>query len=147
MDLCDELEEYLTSLVGYFDEVCRKKSLKVNDGKSTVIVLGGKEGLECEVCVDGTKLDHASEIKYLGCVLDESGTDEAECLRKVVSGKRVAGAIRSLFNARDLQLECAKFLHEAFLYLFLCMAVRQCYGRERRDLGLELYRWTTSKDF
>ena len=41
------------------------------------------------------------------CVLDESGTDEAECSRKVTSGRKVAGAIRSLLNARDLQLEYA----------------------------------------
>ena len=38
-------------------------------------------------------------------VLDESGKDGAECSRKVMSG-RVAGAIRSLVNTRDLQLEC-----------------------------------------
>ena len=48
----------------------------------------------------------------MGCVLDESGTDGAECSRKVVSGGRVAGAIRSLFNARDLHLEYNRVLHE-----------------------------------
>ena len=32
------------------------------------------------------------------------------------------------------------------LYLFLCMAVRQCYGRRRSDLELGMYRWTTSED-
>ena len=31
------------------------------------------------------------------------------------------------------------------LYLFLCMAVRQCYGK-RRDLEFGLLRWTTSED-
>ena len=36
----------------------------------------------------------------MGCVLHESGTDGVECSR------RVAGAIRSMVNARDLQLEC-----------------------------------------
>ena len=40
-------------------------------------------------------------------VLDESGTDGEDCSRKVVSRRRVAGVIRSLVNARDLQLECA----------------------------------------
>ena len=29
--------------------------------------------------------------------------------------RKVAGAIKSLFNARDLQLECARVLHEALL--------------------------------
>ena len=41
--------------------------------------------------------------------MDEAGKDGAECSRKVASGRRVAGIIRSLVNARDLQLECASF--------------------------------------
>ena len=59
------------------------------------------------------------EFIYLGCVLDESGTDVAECRRKVVRGRRVAGAIRSLVNARGLQLECARVLHETLLVYVL----------------------------
>ena len=59
-------------------------------------------------------------FKYLGCVLDESGTDEAEFSRKVVSVRRVAGAIRSLVNA-----ECAMVLHESLLLPVLM------YGREK----------------
>ena len=53
-------------------------------------------------------LEHVSEFKYLGCVLDKSGINEAECSRKVASGKRDASAIRSLVNARSLQLKCAR---------------------------------------
>ena len=74
-----------------FAEVCRRRGLKVKVGKSKVMLLGGEEGLECEVCVNGICLEHVSEFKYLGCVLDESGTDEAKCSRKVASGRRVAG--------------------------------------------------------
>ena len=79
------------------------------------MLLGGEEGLECEVCVSGICLEHVSEFIYLGCVLDESNTDEAECSRKVASGRKVAGAIRSLVNVRSLQLECAMVLHESLL--------------------------------
>ena len=79
------------------------------------MVLNGEEGLECGVHVDGIRLEHFSEFKYLGCVLDESCTDGIECSRKVVSGRRVAVAIRSLVNASDLQLECARALHETLL--------------------------------
>ena len=41
--------------------------------------------------------------------MDESGTDGAECSRKV------AGPIRSVINDRDLQLECGSVLHETLL--------------------------------
>ena len=33
----------------------------------------------------------------------------------MASGRRVAGAIRSLVNVRDLQLECASVLHKTLL--------------------------------
>ena len=98
-----------------FVEVCERKGLKVNTSKRKVMVLNGKEGLECEVYVDGIRLEHVSEFKYFICVLDESGTDGTECSREMASGKRVAGTIRSLANARDLQLEDARVLHEALL--------------------------------
>ena len=47
--------------------------------------------------------------------MDESGTDGAESIRKVVSGRRVADAIRFLVNARDLTVKCATVLHETLL--------------------------------
>ena len=47
--------------------------------------------------------------------MDESGTDGAECSGKVACGRKVAGASRSLPNARDLQLECARVLKETLL--------------------------------
>ena len=98
------------------------------------MVQNGEEGLECEVHVDGVRLDHASEFKYLRCVLDKSGTDGVECSRKVVSRRRVAGVIRSLVNARDLSLSLLETHMRHFLCLFLCMVVRQCYRGGRRDL-------------
>ena len=60
----------------------------------------------------------------MGYVLDESRTDGAECGRKVASRRRFAGAIRSLVNSRDLQLECVRGLHEIF-FVFVLM-----YGSE-----------------
>ena len=87
--------------------------------------LGGEEGLECEVCVDGIHLEHVSEFKTLGCVLDESGTYEAECSRKVVSGRRVADAIRSL------QLECARVLNESLLVPVLTYGSETMTWREK----------------
>ena len=34
-------------------------------------------------------------------------TNQVECSRKVASGRRVGGVIRSIVNAKDLKLECA----------------------------------------
>ena len=45
----------------------------------------------------------------MGFVFDEFSTHGTECRRQV------AGAIRSLVNARNLQLECARVLYETLL--------------------------------
>ena len=55
--------------------------------------------------MDGARLEQMSEFKYLGCVLNESGTEEAECCRKVACRRKVAGVTRSLVNSWGLQLE------------------------------------------
>ena len=83
--LCGELEEDLRAMVGRLVEACRRRGLKVNSGKSQVMVLGREEVLECEVCI--------SEFEYLGCVLVTSGKNETECSRKVLSWRRVADAM------------------------------------------------------
>src|SRR5678815_2338385 len=69
--------------------------------------------------LDGEQLKQVSEFKYLGYVLDEKGTDDAECGRKVVNGRKVAGAIKSFMNVKGLSLECARVLHEGMLLLVL----------------------------
>ena len=109
------------------------------------VKFGGEEGSVCEVLLDGTRLEHISEFKYSGCVLDESGTDGAECRRKVASGRKVAGVIRSLVNARVLELECEGCCMRGCSCFFYCMIVRQCYGEKRRGLGLGLNRLTNSE--
>ena len=116
--LCGESEEDLRVMVEWFDEVCRRKGLKVNAGKSKVMALNGEEGLECEVHIDRIRLKHFSEFKYLGFVLDKSGIDEVECCR------RVPGAIRSQVNARDLQLQCVRVLLETW-FTSICSYVWQ----------------------
>ena len=72
--LCGEAEENLRAMVGRFAEVCRRERVKVNAGKSKVMVLNGEKVVESEV---------------------------HKCCRKKESGRKVAGAIRSLVNARD----------------------------------------------
>ena len=47
--------------------------------------------------------------------MDVSDTDGVGCSRKVASGGRVAGAIKFLVNARVLQLDYARVLHETLL--------------------------------
>ena len=54
-----------------------------------------------------------------------------QSIRKVASGKRDADAIRSLVNARSLQLECAEVLHESLLVSVLTYGSETMVWREK----------------
>ena len=49
-------------MMGRFVEACGRRDLKVNAGKSKVMVLDWEEGLECEFHVDGIRLERVSEF-------------------------------------------------------------------------------------
>ena len=46
----------------------QKNSLKVNEVKSKVMVLGGEEGLVCEVSMDRKQLEYVSKFKSTWCL-------------------------------------------------------------------------------
>ena len=54
------------------------------------------------------------EFKYLGCVLEESVQMKLSAVGRD-TGRRVAGTIGFLVNAKGLQLECAMVFHELLL--------------------------------
>ena len=58
------------------------------------------------------------------CVLDESHTDRAEC-RKVPNGRRIAVQSDSLVNAKSLQFECTRVVHEGMLVPVLVYSMKQ----------------------
>ena len=115
----------MKELIGSFAEVCRRRGLKVNVDMSTVTVLGWEEGLECKIHVEGTRLEKVSQFKYLDSVLDESGTDVVECHRKVASGRKVAGATRSIVILGICRFSVRGWYMRDCSWLFCCMALRQ----------------------
>ena len=44
-------------MVGRFVEMCKSRRLKFNAAKSKVMILGGEEGVKCELCVVEMRLE------------------------------------------------------------------------------------------
>ena len=51
----------------------------------------------------------------------------------MASRRRVAGAIRSIVNARDLQFECARVLHETLLVPVLMYGSETMLWKKKRS--------------
>ena len=82
-----------------------------------------------EIHVNRALLEQVSEFKYLGYVLNESGTDD----RKVASGRKVAGVLRSLVNGRGLQLSVQRCFISHCSCLFCCMAKTMIWRENDRS--------------
>ena len=66
------------------------------------MILNGKEGLKYQVHIDRICLEYVLEFIYLGCFGRIRYRWSRVYNRKVVSDRRVANAIKSLINARNL---------------------------------------------
>ncbi len=92
--LLAESEGMLQRTVDEFDRVCERKKLKVNAGKSKVMVferareqtinfakpyrVGLEAILECNIWLGKEKMEEVNEFKYLGTVLCKHGRMEGE---------------------------------------------------------------------
>ena len=81
-------------MVAWFVEVCRKKDLKVNEGKSKVMLMNQEDGLKFEVHLMGF-IQSMCPNSNIWDVFQTTGTDGAKCNRKVANGKGMVDAIRS----------------------------------------------------
>ncbi|MCP4271470.1 MAG: hypothetical protein GY781_05805, partial [Gammaproteobacteria bacterium] len=90
----DEWE--LQGLVSMFGAVCKKWNLKVNVGKSKVMVFERGAATDCEVRLNGQVMANVSSFKYMGSVMSKYGGLEDEMEERVQQGKRVAGTLKSV---------------------------------------------------
>ena len=65
--LYGESEDGLKAMVRRFVFVFKRRGLKVNADKNKVMLLNEEEGFEYEILVNGMRLEHVSEFKYLRC--------------------------------------------------------------------------------
>ncbi len=86
--------------------VCKRRKLKVNAGKSKVMVfekareqtinfansyrMGSEAILGCKIWL-GKKVEEVNEFKYLGTILCKHGSMEGEMRERTVKGRQVMG--------------------------------------------------------
>ena len=93
--------------------MCRGRDLRVNAGKSKVMLLGGEEELECEVCVNSICLEHVSEFKYL-----------VQMRQNVVGRWRVGGGFQVVLGLWLMLEVCNLCVLGSCMSLCLCLFLR-----------------------
>ena len=77
-----ETEEVLKVLINKFNNVCKRRGLKINVDKSEVMIVDGGNENRSEVDLNGKMLEVVKEFGYLRSIMNDKGTDESDCNKK-----------------------------------------------------------------
>ena len=119
--LLAESERQLQKVVDEFHKVCLRRKLKVNAGKSKVMVFERREMevcdfsmpyrvevpavRRCNIALGGEKMEEVSQFKYLGTVLGKHGEMEGEIQERVLRGRNVTGSLARVMKGRSVSME------------------------------------------
>merc|ERR1711888_251428 len=110
--LVAESEKELQKLVTEFGVVCERRKLKVNVAKSKVLVMEDDVTHNVNITLDGAVLEEVSNFKYLGSVVDKSGSTESDVKYRLAEGAKVFGAMGQLWRTKNVGREAKKMMYE-----------------------------------
>ena len=113
--LMAESECEISRLGRVFNEVCKRRLLKINAGKSKVMVVERNGHSVPEVTIDGTVLEVVDKFTYLGALLDKRGLGEAEVSSRVKKGRKVVGCVGELKRKYKMRGDALRSIHEGVL--------------------------------
>ena len=88
--------------VKVLDEVMKKWRMKINWRKTKAMVVK-RGGSTCNIAVNGVEIENVKTMKYLGAMLEEEGSCEAEVDHRIGAASKVIGALRKeVINRREL---------------------------------------------
>ena len=109
-------EERLQRLVDEFGAVCERRKLRVNVGKSKVMVCsrgGGRARLD--VRLNGEVLEEVGSFKYLGSVISKGGGVSEDVSQRVNAGAAAYGAMKSIWREKEVGMRVKKGLYESII--------------------------------
>ena len=109
-------EEKLCRLVSEFDTVCERRKLRVNVGKSKIMICSRYgNGDRMHVILNGEQLEEVDCFKYLGSRVGADGECERDVVHKMNEEYRAWGALISELSNRGLGIKAKKCLYEGVI--------------------------------
>ncbi len=126
-----ESEGMLQRIVDEFDRVCKRRKLKVNSGKSKVMVftrarektidfakpyrVGSEAILGRRIWLGKERMEKVNEFKYLGTILCKHGSMEGEIRERALKGRQVMGAMERVMKGRHVSMAVKKGIRNSVI--------------------------------
>ena len=111
-----ETEHGLQGLLDSFDTNPSDMALRINAGKTKIVVFDGSDELTgTDILLHGERLEEVKEFVYLGRVFQKNGKIDAEIDRKVCAGRKVVGSMRTVARSETLSLRAKLAVYSTVL--------------------------------
>ena len=91
----------LQDMVRTFDEICRKRKLRVNVKKSKVMRMGRRGGNRLEIKLEGGTLEEVEVYRYLGVDLSADGGMEKEIQHRITDARKAMDAMKKVWGGKE----------------------------------------------
>ena len=109
-------EKKLCRLVSEFGRACGRRKLRVNVGKSKVMMCPRYgNGDRMHVILSGEPLEEVDCFKYLWAQAAADGGCESDVVHRMNEGYRAWGALKSVMSNRGLGIKAKKCLYEGVI--------------------------------
>ncbi len=128
-------EGMLHRIVDEFDRVCKRRMLKVNAGKSNVMVferareqtinfakpyrVESEAILGCKIWLGREKMEEVNEFQYLRTILCKHGSMEGEIRERTVKSRQVIGVLERVMKGRNVSMAVKKGIRNSIIILTL----------------------------
>ncbi|GBP07133.1 hypothetical protein EVAR_92046_1 [Eumeta japonica] len=97
-----------------------------------------KEATECDIIIEGEKVEQAKDFEYLGSLFTNDG--KHKIYRRVNKRNKVNGVLLAVINSKSVSLQARLVIHSEILILTSTYGSDAGYGRRKIKEGSMQYR-------
>ena len=131
IDLVTETMEDLQRITTNIDLQSKRFGLNINTEKTKVMSIG-KEHEEVKITVGGNQLEQVPEFVYLGAVISEDGSCEADIKRRIGLAAGTFGSLTTVWKAKNITIKTKEKVYETMVVPILLYG-SECWSLRKTD--------------
>ncbi|GBP95044.1 hypothetical protein EVAR_64276_1 [Eumeta japonica] len=102
----------LQEMVNNMNDSVKKRGMKVNVGKTQILIFErGEWTIECDILIEGEKVEQVKEFVYLGSLFTNDGKHDRDIGRRINAGNKVHGDLLAVMNSKNVSQQMRLAFH------------------------------------
>ncbi|XP_014677047.1 PREDICTED: uncharacterized protein LOC106816918 [Priapulus caudatus] len=142
--LVADSQERLQGLVEKVVEESIEKGLRVNKGKTEVMVISRRAQIPICITIEGDEVTQVNKFDYLECLVTKNGTCEEEIKRRIAIAKSAFSKIKKMVTNSKISISIRKRYVKCYVWstlLYGCESWTVSVEMEKKIKAVEMWIW------